>query len=128
MGMVNHGLVACLGVLAALAPASVGAAQHSSEAAQHLSGTGPGTAIVLPQRVVVGQQATLAVLDAAGRLTAGAMVEFSGGERVTTDATGRATFSAPAEPGVLLARLPARGVSASTTVVAPQPEIGRAHV
>ncbi len=119
--MVHDGLVVCLSVLAALAPASAGAAQQSSEVTQHLPGTGPGTAIVLPQRVVAGQQATLAVLDAAGRLTAGAMVEFSGGERVTTDATGRATFSAPAEPGVLLARLPARGVSASTTVVAPQP-------
>jgi len=77
-----------------------------------------GASIVLPQKLVAGQPATLAVLDQAGSLTQGAAVEFTGGERVTTDATGRATFTAPATAGVLLARLPGLSVSASTTVVA----------
>lgn len=119
MGMIRRPMIACVSVLViglAIGPA---AAQHSSEPSVHPSG--PATAIVLPQKLVAGQQATLAVLDAAGRLTPGAVVEFTGGERVTTDATGRATFTAPNDPGVLLARLPGRSVSASTTVVAPQP-------
>jgi len=111
--MIPKPMIGWVCVLAAGLAAGPAAAQPSPG--------GLGTAIVLPQRLVAGQQATLAVLDAAGRLTPGAVVEFTGGERVTTDATGRAVFTAPADPGVLLVRLPGRGVSASTTVVAPQP-------
>jgi len=94
--------------LLSLFPVSLGLAQSA-----------PGTTIVLPPKLLAGQQATLAVLDSAGRLTPSSVVEFSGGERVTTDATGRAVFTAPAEPGVLLARLPGRGGRASATVAAP---------
>lgn len=92
-----------------------------SGAAQEPRGPSPaiGAAIVLPHHVIAGQRATLAVLDAAGRLAPGVAVEFSGGERLTTDTAGRAAFVAPAEPGVLLVRLPGRGVNASTTVIAP---------
>ncbi len=89
---------------------------------------GPGTLIVLPTKLVAGQRATLGVLDATGHLTPGAVVEFSGGERVTTDATGRALFAAPPEDGILLARLPDQNVTASTTVIRfptdPQPNPG----
>jgi len=81
-----------------------------------------GAAVVLPQKLVAGQPATLAVLTADGRLAADAVVEFSGGERVTTDATGRATFPAPAEPGILLAQLPGTSVGGSATVLAPTPK------
>ena len=76
-----------------------------------------GFVIVLPPRLVAGESATLAVLAADGRLAPGSVVEFSGGERVTTDATGRASFTAPAQPGFLLAGVPATGVSASATVI-----------
>ena len=81
-----------------------------------------GTAIVLPHKLVAGHPATLAVLTPDGRLAAGAVVEFSGSERVITDATGRATFIAPPQHGVLLARLPdtvgsGSDVSASATVI-----------
>lgn len=86
-----------------------------------LASTAPGTAIVLPTKLVAGERATLAVLDAAGRLTPGAAIEFTGGERVTTDQTGRTAFTAPAKPGVLLARLVGRNVNASTIVIAPAP-------
>ena len=65
-------------------------------------------AIILPPAVVAGAQATLAVVDAAGRLLPGVAVEISGGqtarlrasspEKVTTDSTGRATFLAPGDP------------------------------
>ncbi len=76
-------------------------------------------AIVLPRKLVAGKRATLALLDAEGRLKPRAVVEFTGGGRVTTDETGRATFTAPAEPGVLLAHLSGGALEASTAVVAP---------
>lgn len=59
--------------------------------------------IVLPPRVVAGGQATLAVLGVDGRLASGVTVEV-GGERVTTDTTGRAFFTAPVAGRVLLAK------------------------
>ena len=73
--------------------------------------------IVLPRQVVAGRPASLAVLDTQGALLPGAEVEFRGGAKVTTDATGRATFSAPAEAGVLVAQ--AGGARASTAVTLP---------
>src|SRR5713101_8020211 len=44
----------------------------------------------LPRRIASCQRATLAVLDVNGRLTPGVVVNFSNGDRVTTDVTGRA--------------------------------------
>ena len=73
--------------------------------------------IVLPQETVAGLPATLAVLDSAGRLLPNVVVEISGGQKVTTDSTGRALFAAPAEPGVLTAQIPGRGVTASAPIV-----------
>ncbi len=72
--------------------------------------------IVLPQRLVAGQPATLAVLDARGKLLPGAEVEFSGGVCVTTDATGRATFTVPVQPGVLFAELSDGALTVTGTV------------
>jgi hypothetical protein len=51
--------------------------------------------IVLPKKLVTGQAASLAVLDAGGGLVPGARVEIEGGGSLTTDASGRATFTAP---------------------------------
>ena len=73
--------------------------------------------IVLPQKMVAGMPATLAVLDAAGRMLPNVVVELSGGQKVTTDATGRALFAAPSEPGALTAQIPGQDVSASAPVV-----------
>ncbi len=84
-------------------------------------------AILLPPRLAVGEPATLAVLDDEGKLLAGAEVEFPGGPsaggvfgggvRVSTDDTGRARFTAPAQTGVLLARVPGSSVRASAIVL-----------
>jgi hypothetical protein len=74
--------------------------------------------IVLPRQIVAGRPAMLAVLDEAGALLPGAQVEFRGGEKVTTDATGRAIFTAPAEAGVLLAQ--SGSAKATVTVIPPQ--------
>src|ERR1035437_4953751 len=57
--------------------------------------------IVLQQKAIAGAPATLAVLDAAGRTLPNVVVELSTGQKVTTDVTGRALFTAPSEAGVL---------------------------
>src|SRR5580704_15781782 len=69
--------------------------------------------IVLPPKLVAGQPGTLAVLDADGRLAPDVTVELgpqqntSQGkvQRVTTDITGRAFFTAPPQGGVIFARV-----------------------
>ena len=79
----------------------------------------PGTTIVLPGKLVAGERATLAVLDAEGRLVPGAEVEFGGGSRMPTDATGRLTFPVPNVPGILRVSLVGQPANASATVLAP---------
>jgi hypothetical protein len=76
------------------------------------------SSIVLPGKLVAGETATLAVLDAEGRLVPGTEVEFSGGARMTTDATGRLTFPVPHVPGVLRASLVGKAANASAVVLA----------
>ena len=73
--------------------------------------------LLLPRTIVSGERATLAVLDVSGRLTPGATVEFSNGDRLTTDATGRALFVAPLNPGVILGSIAGREGHVPTTVL-----------
>jgi len=61
--------------------------------------------LLLPRRIVSGEHATLAVLDANGRLAPGVIVNFSNGDQVKTDETGRALFVAPLNPGVIFGSL-----------------------
>src|SRR6266851_2406003 len=61
--------------------------------------------IILPPKLVAGAQATLAVLDSQGRLLPNIEVELSGGQKVTTDATGRALFKGMDDPGALVAKI-----------------------
>lgn len=81
----------------------------------------PSTArmLLLPRRIVSGERATLAVLDVNGRLTPGVKVNFSNGDRLMTDATGRALFVAPLEPGVIFASLPGRAGRVATVILTP---------
>ena len=51
--------------------------------------------IVLPQKLVAGQPATLAVLGTDGRLAEGITVDLGEDQRVKTDASGRVTFTVP---------------------------------
>ncbi len=76
--------------------------------------------ILLPPEVVAGRQATLAVLDSQGRLLPDVEVDLSGGQKVTTDVTGRAIFKAPDKPGTLVAKASGRAVPATTVVVEPE--------
>lgn len=73
--------------------------------------------LLLPRKMVSGDRITLAVLDVNGRLTPGATIAFSNGDRVTTNATGRGAFVAPLTPGVLYATIQGRPGRLPTTVV-----------
>jgi hypothetical protein len=73
--------------------------------------------LLLPRRIVSGERATLAVLDVNGRLTPGVTVNFSNGDRFTTDATGRALFVAPLNPGVIFGSIAGRTGRVATVIL-----------
>jgi hypothetical protein len=75
--------------------------------------------LLLPHKLVSGERATLAVLDIAGRLTPGVNVNFSNGDKVTTDATGRALFVAPLNAGTIFASIAGRSGRVVSTILAP---------
>lgn len=102
------------GVCASLATAQQPPKPHPSPAPR---------LIILPPELVAGAEGTLAVLDSQGRLLPNVTVELSGGQKVTTDLTGRAMFKAPDQPGVLLVKAPGQGIAASATVMASE-ELG----
>ena len=106
-----------LALLSCLAPALLPSAlvEAARGQAPSTSSTTSAVTIVLPPRVVAGQPATLAVLGVDGRLASGVNVNL-GRESVTTDRTGRASFTAP-EGGVVLAK--ASGVSVAALVDPP---------
>lgn len=87
--------------------------------AQHPPAASGARILLLPRRVVAGDRATLAVLDVSGRLTPGVTVQFSNGEKYTTDATGRARFVAPLNPGVIFGSLPGRAGRVAATILTP---------
>ena len=75
--------------------------------------------LLLPRRIVSGERATLAVLGVNGRLTPGATIAFSNGDRLKTDATGRALFVAPLNPGVIFGSIEGRPGRVSTVILTP---------
>jgi hypothetical protein len=70
--------------------------------------------IVLPPKVMAGRPATLAVFGADGKLVSGVTVEVAGDQRVMTDSTGRAVFTAPSDGDVVIAK--ASGLAAAALV------------
>jgi hypothetical protein len=76
-----------------------------------------GRILLLPRTIVSGDRATLAVLDVNGRLTPSASVNFSNGDRLTTDATGRALFVAPLTPGVIFGSIAGRAGRVPVTIL-----------
>lgn len=76
--------------------------------------------LLLPKRIVSGDTATLAVLDASGRLTPGVTVNFSNGEHVVTNPTGRALFAAPLKTGVIYATIASQSSRVYTTILTPE--------
>lgn len=102
--------IACLATMAGI-PCDATPAQTSAPPAS------AARILLLPRRIVAGERATLAVLDVNGRLTPGVTVKFSNGDQFTTDATGRALFVAPLNPGVIFASIQGRGSRVTTTVL-----------
>ena len=97
---------------------TLGAAARPGRQAQQTAPAGALPIIVLPPVLVAGQPATLAVLNIEGRPAAEMTITLSGDVTLTTDATGRAAFTAPNEQGVLRAALPDGTAAASATIIA----------
>jgi hypothetical protein len=91
--------------------------------AQQMPAASNARIVLVPRRMVSGEHATLAVLDASGRLTPGVTIHFSNGDRVTTDETGRALFVAPLTAGPLFASIEGRPGRVATAIV-PAREAG----
>jgi len=75
--------------------------------------------LLLPRRIVSGERATLAVLDVNGRLAPGVTVNFSNGDHLTTDQTGRALFVAPLNAGTIFGSIAGRPGRVATAIVMP---------
>jgi hypothetical protein len=73
--------------------------------------------LILPRKIVSGEHATLAVLDVNGRLTPGVPVEFSNGDMLKTDPTGRAMFVAPLNAETIYAGIQGRTGRVATTII-----------
>jgi len=108
--MLRRSVAACAVVVLATAIFSAAFAQQPPPASA-------ARILLLPKHIVSGERATLAVLDVNGRLTPGVIVNFSNGDRLTTDATGRALFVAPLNPGVIYASIAQRPGRVHTTVL-----------
>lgn len=73
--------------------------------------------LLVPRRMISGEHATLAVLDVNGRLTPGVTIQFSNGDKVTTDQTGRALFVAPLMQGPLFGSIAGRAGRVATAIL-----------
>jgi hypothetical protein len=102
-----------LGLLAAFLPLFL------STSAQKPPAPFAGRILLLPRTIVSGDRATLAVLDINGRLTPSVAVSFSNGDRLTTDATGRALFVAPLTPGVIFGSIAGHEGRVPVTILPP---------
>jgi hypothetical protein len=110
--------LAILFTLVGLAPA-ISAAPRKPQSPP-VNPPGPPRNVILPQQLIAGSQATLAVLDANGRLVPGVDLKLSGSGKVTTDGSGRAAFVAPAAPGIFTAEVVENGLT-FTTIALPLP-------
>jgi len=87
-------------------------------AAQQLPPASAARILLLPRKLVTGERATLAVLDVSGKLTPGVHITFSNGDKMTTDATGRALFVAPLSTGTVFASIEGRSGHVTSTILA----------
>jgi len=98
---------------------ALGLSEKTVSHAQEAPAASGARMLLLPRKLVIGERATLAVLDVNGRLTPGVDVEFSYGEKVKTDTTGRARFVAPLNPGTIYAWIAGRRGKVSSTIQTP---------
>jgi len=115
--MVLRGLIRTgVGLVVLCAVAQVFSSPPPAQQAPPASGA---RILLLPRRIVSGERATLAVLDVNGRLTPGVTVSFSNGDKLTTNATGRALFVAPLDLGVMFASIEGRPDRVKTVIFSP---------
>src|SRR5258708_33657743 len=88
-------------------------------AAQQAPAASAARILLLPKRIVSGETATLAVLDAGGRLTPGVAGNFSNGDHVVNNPTGRALLAALLKTGVIYAPIASQSSSGYTTITTP---------
>ena len=112
-------IAACLALLSAAAFFAAGRFVRAQSAPPSAPQVSAARILILPRQIVSGDRATLAVLDVNGRLTPGVTVNFSNGDRVVTDATGRALFVAPLSPGVIFASIAGREGRVPTVILTP---------
>jgi hypothetical protein len=114
-------LCAAATVVAGIASASFGGFSLPAYGQVHDSAPPASGAriLLLPRKIVSGEHATLAVLDVNGRLTPGVRVNFSNGDRVTTNATGRALFVAPLDAGRISAVIDGHPGRVFLTILSP---------
>jgi hypothetical protein len=103
---------------------------QSALAQTHLAAPAASGARILlvPRRMISGERATLAVLDVNGRLTPGVTIQFSNGDKVTTDTTGRALFVAPLMSGALYVSIEGRPGRVATAILPAPSEAGTPKV
>src|SRR3984885_1081785 len=110
--------LSCALLVAAAACSTCGLAQSHGAAPAAPSASG-ARILLLPRKIVSGEHATLAVLDVNGRLTPGGRVNFSDGDRVTTETTGRALFVGPLDAGLVGAFIHGRPGRVNLTILSP---------
>src|SRR5579859_5316402 len=89
----------------------------TTEAQQSPPAAAGARILLVPRRMTSGERATLAVLDVNGRLTPDVTIQFSNGDKVKTDATGRALFVAPLNQGALFASIVGRPGRVATAIL-----------
>src|SRR5712691_1671668 len=109
----------CLGLALLCLFLNTGVLELEASAQQSAPAASGARILLMPRRIVSGERATLAVLDLNGRLTPGVMVNFSNGDRLTTDATGRALFVAPLNPGVIFGSIAGHTGRVATAILTP---------
>jgi hypothetical protein len=111
--------IALIGVCAAPAAVEVFSSRASAQSHEPVPSASGARILLLPRKIVSGEHATLAVLDVNGRLTPGVHVNFSNGDRVVTDTTGRALFVAPLDPGKISAQIADHPGRVFVTILGP---------
>lgn len=118
-------VAACIAALALLVSSRLPAQQVTNPQQPPAKRPAP-VQIVMPPQLETDKPATLAVLDAEGRLMPGVKVNLTGGRSITTDSTGRARFVVTVAPGAFLAEaqgeMPGSFIRASSMVIATQPD------
>jgi hypothetical protein len=113
----NKKIIFAGALLSLWAPACFGQQASKPSSPSSVPSAAGARILLLPKKLVSGERATLAVLDLSGRLTPGVKVDFSNGDTVTTDASGRALFVAPLNLAAIYGSIAGRAGKVASTIV-----------